>query len=471
MPGVDLPAGTRVNDVHARLNATEVGRVLHPEKIEQVAHAVWEARRQGYGLAIAGARHAMGGQQFLAGGWLLDTSGLSRIHGLDDERGLVEADAGVRWPELVEWLSHTRAEDGGGWGIVQKQTGADRLSLGGALAANVHGRVLAHPPIVADVESFVLVDAGGTARLVSRDTDPDLFRLAIGGYGLFGPIARVTLRLERRTKVRRHVSEAFVEDVIPRLEERIADGHRWGDFQFGIAPASPDFLRRGVLSTYAPVPLDTPIEDDRRALSPDDWSRLLVLAHTDPDAALEAYLDHYLSTDGQVYWSDTHQMGFYEEGYHTRLDAALGAGVRATEVIGEHYVPRAELASWMEAAAASLRAIGAPVIYGTVRLIEPDQETFLPWARGPWACVVVNLHTPHDRAGIDRSRRAFRALIDHALDRGGSYYLTYHRWATTDQLLTAYPELPDFVEEKERRDPAGVFRSDWYEDLRRRLGG
>jgi hypothetical protein len=42
------------------------------------------------------------------------------------------------------------------------------------------------------------------------------------------------------------------------------------------------------------------------------------------------------------------------------------------------------------------------VVYGTVRLIRRDVETFLPWARDDYACVVFNLHTTHDATGIAR---------------------------------------------------------------------
>ena len=73
----------------------------------------------------------------------------------------------------------------------------------GALAANVHGRGLAMTPFIGDVESFVLVDAAGEARRCSRTENADLFRLAIGGYGLFGAIASVTLKLSRRRKLER----------------------------------------------------------------------------------------------------------------------------------------------------------------------------------------------------------------------------------------------------------------------------
>ena len=39
------------------------------------------------------------------------------------------------------------------------------------------------------------------------------------------------------------------------------------------------------------------------------------------------------------------------------------------------------------------------MIYGTVRLIERDDETVLAWAREPWACIIFNLHVDHTPAG------------------------------------------------------------------------
>ena len=89
-------------------------------------------------------------------------------------------EAGIEWPELVDYLLETQRGQQRQWGIIQKQTGADRLSLGGALAANVHGRGLHFKPIIADVESFRLVDARGNLRTCNRRENAELFRLAVG---------------------------------------------------------------------------------------------------------------------------------------------------------------------------------------------------------------------------------------------------------------------------------------------------
>ncbi len=41
------------------------------------------------------------------------------------------------------------------------------------------------------------------------------------------------------------------------------------------------------------------------------------------------------------------------------------------------------------------RAHDVDFIYGTIRLIEAERETALPWAREDWACVIFNLHIDH----------------------------------------------------------------------------
>ena len=57
---------------------------------------------------------------------------------------------------------------------------------------------------------------------------------------------------------------------------------------------------------------------------------------------------------------------------------------------------------------------------------------------------------------------AFRALIDAALALEGSFYLTYHRFATPEQVLAAYPGFPEFLRLKLLHDPHERFQSDWY---------
>jgi FAD/FMN-containing dehydrogenase len=81
--------------------------------------------------------------------------------------------------------------------------------------------------------------------------------------------------------------------------------------------------------------------------------------------------------------------------------------------------------------------------------------------------VIFNLLTIHTPAGIEASARAFRGLIDLAIARHGSYYLTYHRFATRDQVSACYPRFQDFLQLKKKYDPEERFQSEWYRHYRK----
>ena len=459
-----LPASApaEVNDIHSQLNRTRVHGIVRPDSVDGVRRALQEARRGGRPVSIAGARHAMGGQQFGTDTVLLDMTGMRRVLHFDPAQGEIEVEAGIEWPELIDYLVHTQEGQARQWGIVQKQTGADRLTIGGSLSANAHGRGLRFKPIIQDVESLVLVDARGNSVACDRRTNAELFRLAIGGYGLFGVIATVRLRLAPRRKVQRVVELHDVDTIGPAFARRIADGFLYGDFQYSTETASRRFLRRGVFSCYRPVPDDTPIPSGQKELQVEDWRELLYLAHADKRRAFEAYSRHYLATNRQVYWSDTQQLSTYIDDYHLEVDRRLGAPDPATEMISELYVPRPTLADFLAEVREDLRRNRVELIYGSVRLIERDDESFLAWATQPWACVIFNLHIVHTAEGIEQAAAAFRRLIDMATRRGGSYYLTYHHWATRAQVEACYPQFPEFLRLKRVYDPEQRFQSDWY---------
>ncbi|MEX0899074.1 MAG: FAD-binding protein [Gammaproteobacteria bacterium] len=456
-------SGVLVNDIHSQLNATTVSDIVTPRSLDELVAAVRGLPR-GDALAVAGGRHAMGGQQFATGSRLIQMDALNGVLRLDAERGLVDVEAGIQWPELIAGLHERQAGAARPWAIVQKQTGADRLSIGGALASNIHGRGLALKPMVGDVESFTLVAPDGSVIECSRDVNPELFRLAIGGYGLFGVIATARLRLTPRMKIERVVEVADIDTLPGRVADRVHDGYLYGDGQFDINPGADGFLRRCVFSTYRPAAPGAEIEPNQKQLAPEDWQRLLLMTHTDKASVFDVYADYYRSTSGQIYWSDTHQMSTYIDDYHP----TIGAG---TEMISEVYAPRARLGELMDRLREDFRRHAVDVIYGTVRFIERDDETFLPWARESYACVVLNFHVDHGAAGIDKARADFQRLIDHALAVDGSYFLTYHRWARRDQIEHAYPQFDAFLREKRAWDPDERFQSDWYRHYRRMFIG
>lgn len=461
-------AGTYVNDIHSQLNRTRVLELLTATSAAEVQQIVRQARRDKVSLSIAGGRHAMGGQQFGTGTRLLDMRGLRKMLNLDAQRKIATFEAGAEWPEVIS--NYLQAQQGRSdqLGIAQKQTGADRISLGGTIACNAHGRGLMLRPFVSDVESLQLVTADGGSVRCSRTENPDLFRMVNGGYGLFGVVTSVEVRLQPRRRIQRVVEVRSVKGLMDAFQSRINDGFLYGDFQFAIDPKAENFLSEGVFSCYKPLDGQSGTDEPpAKELSDESWRTLLQLAHADKSKAFGAYAKYYLSTNGQLYWSDTHQLSIYPDNYHREIDRRGHAKYPGTEVITEIDVPRDRLEDFLAEAREDFRKNDVNLIYGTVRLIEEDKESFLPWAKQPYACTIFNLHTEHSAAGIQHSADAFRRLIDMAIQRNGTYYLTYHKYARRSQVEACYPQFAEFLKLKRKYDPSEVFQSDWYRFYRR----
>ncbi|HEY0462101.1 MAG TPA: SAM-dependent methyltransferase [Pyrinomonadaceae bacterium] len=458
-----------VNDIHSKLNKTRVAEIVKPQSVAEIQTTILRAQAENKFIAVAGGFHAMGGQQFLTDGVLLDMSGMTRVLRFEPQNELIEVESGIRWNALIEYLVTAQAGKKHQVGIRQKQTGADNLSLGGAISANIHGRGLRLKPFIEDVESFRMVDARGEIRNCSRHENAELFRLVIGGYGLFGIVASVCLRLTKRRKLRRVVRIETVENLDALVRARIAERFLYGDFQFAINALSDDFLKKGVFSCYREAADETPVVAAAHELAADDWKKLLYLAHVDKQTAFDLYAAHYMKTDGQIYFSDTHQLATYLDDYHTPLDSELNATVAGSEMITEVYVPMEKLNAFLSAVREDFRARETDLIYGTIRFIRRDSESFLAWAREDFACIVFNLHIAHRAEKIEKAAGDFRLLIDRALSLGGSFYLTYHRWATKEQVLAAYPQMPEFLELKKKFDSDELFQSDWYGHYKRLL--
>jgi len=348
------------------------------------------------------------------------------------------------------------------WVIRQKQGGSDEICIGGTLSANAHGRGLGMKPIVDDIEFLELVNASDEFVFCNRTQNHELFRLAIGGYGLFGVIYSVGLRLMRREKLRRVVQVVDVDEVVAILESAQAHGSKYGDFQYDIDENSPTFMKRGICTFYPPEIDSSEMPAEKEQLSKELWLNFLYLACTDRRKGFDQYTNLFQMMNGELCWSDTSQMSTYYKGYREFINAKLETVTPVSLMLSELYTPREKLPEFMSTISEVLLAGGIPNIYGTIRLIEQDDGTYLPWANENFACVIVNLLVTNTEAGIEKAKDTFRKLIDVAIEFDGSYYLTYHKWARKDQVLACYPQMASFLKKKLEYDPNGLFQSDWY---------
>ena len=459
--GLSVPSGELVNDVHTGLNATWVSRIVRPTSVAEVQSLIKDCQKQGRALSVSGSRHAAGGQQFAADAVLLDMRSMNRVVALDEKTGILHVEAGIEWPELIQGYLDLQKENVR-WGIRQKQGGADRMTLGGTLAANAHGHSLGCAPIIGDVEWVEMVAPDGAAKRCDRKHDKELFSLAVGGYGLFGVITAVGLRLVPRHKVRRRVETRTIAEVAALIEKRTKMGAPFGYFQYSIDETSSDFMRTGILTTYENAPFEAPLAAESTDIDVRLLTALLELAHKDRGSAYRRYAKLELAKDGNVEWSDLHQLATYPPGYHQDIEQRLGAESVGADPIVEVYVPRAQLIPFLEEARRILLTAELPLVYGTVRFIEQDKDSFLPWAKKRYACVIFMPHTSVEKTALRKTGETCRQLMRAATKKGGSFYLTYNRFASREDIAFAYPQFAEFLLLKKKYDPMETLQSEWY---------
>jgi decaprenylphospho-beta-D-ribofuranose 2-oxidase len=166
-------------------------RVLRPSTEAGIFEALEIARRHGWSIGLRGAGQSYGDASLASGNLSLDLSRMRRVLEWDPSAGCIRVEPGVTIRELWQYV----VEDGWWPAVVP---GTSHASIGGCAAANIHGKnAWRVGPLGEHVDAVELLLASGERRILRRETDGELLRAVIGGFGLLGVIAAVTLRLKR----------------------------------------------------------------------------------------------------------------------------------------------------------------------------------------------------------------------------------------------------------------------------------
>jgi decaprenylphospho-beta-D-ribofuranose 2-oxidase len=176
-------------------------QVYRPEKIAELAAVV---AGNSSSLIARGAGRAYGDAALNAGSRVVDLQRLNRMLAFDTRTGVLRCEAGVTIAELIDVFLPR--------GFFPPVTpGTKFVTLGGSLAADVHGKNHHRDSSLANhVSSLDLMLASGEVRRCSREQNPDLFWATVGGMGLTGVILEVELRL-------RPVESAWIDGEVLQL--------------------------------------------------------------------------------------------------------------------------------------------------------------------------------------------------------------------------------------------------------------
>jgi len=402
------------------------------------------------GVLARGLGRAYGDAAQNAGGRVLDLTALRGIEHLDPATGELRALAGTSLADVL------RASLPAGL-FPPVVPGTRFVTLGGAIAADVHGKNHHRDGSIArHVASFELVTPGGERRTVHRGEPA--WDATVGGMGLTGVIVRATLRLLpvetgwMRTDTDRCDE---LDEVLARLAAE-DERHRYSVAWVDLTRRGRGILLRADHATHADLPRGTdPLPEvppgERAAVPPLPagvvhgatvrafnlawWRRAPRVAH----GRLEPATPYFFPLDGLAAWNRLHgPRGFVQHQFVVPPDE----DGTLRRVVERHAAAR------------------APAALAVLKRFGPGSGPPLSFPAPGWTLAV---DLPAAWPGL---RGLLEGLDDLVAAAGGRVYLAKDARLRPDALRAMEPRLDAWRALRARLDPQGAMRS----DLARRLG-
>jgi decaprenylphospho-beta-D-ribofuranose 2-oxidase len=405
------------------------------------------------GVIARGGGYSYAAASFGAGSRVLDMTRFDRVLRFLPDQRLVEVEAGMRLEQLLA-ISAPRGL------ILPVQPGYPAITVGGCIAANVHGKnperegTFRHS--VVDLTLFH--PRLGTLR-IDRQSQAELFELTCGGYGLTGIILAATLRLEPLpgwTASVERVPIATLAEGLAQIRERTPSAAFAYTWHQG-APASGVF-GRGLVYVgqipQGPLPLDAAAPRYRRltAASRSHFGVPLWGAATSRllGASFDA-LERLRPARREVPLFEA-LFPFARRGEYFLLYGRRGLAEY------QSLVPDAAAPDFLRALEREALRVRAPVVMASMKLFRGEPSLLRFEAHG----VCVTLDLVRSAAGLRFLETLDRLTLEHT----ALPHIVKDSRLPADVVARSYPGHEEFREKRRALDPEHQFRS----ELSTRLG-
>ena len=433
-------------------------QLAEPADPGQVAGLLRAAVPASRGVIARGLGRSYNNAAQNGGGLVIGTRAMNQIISLDTDSGLAVCQAGVSLQQLM--LAGLPA----GW-FVPVSPGTRQVTVGGAIAADVHGKNHHRAgSFAAHVPWFDLLRPDGSEQRITPAGQPGLFWATAGGMGLTGIILRAGVQLKRVETSRLTVDTVRTGDIDETMAYLSAT-----DDRYGYTVAWTDCLARGG-------------QLGRSVITSGDFAAVRDLAPWDQRDPLVFRPGGRLSAPA-VFPSgllNARTVGLANEAYYRRAPRRLDGQI---QTIGQFFHPLDGIRNWNRVyGPAGFRQYQFVVPFGQERLVRTALER-ISAARAPSFVTVLKRFGPADPGflsfplagwtlALDFPARTpgLDALLDQldagVLDAGGRVYLAKDSRVRPEVLAQMYPRLDEFRKLRAELDPEGLFAS----DLSRRLG-
>jgi FAD/FMN-containing dehydrogenase len=455
--------GGTINDVSC-LDRTPVYGIVRVTSVDDIRNALSFARENKLKVSMAGVRHSMGGQAFYRNDLVLNMKGFNRIQ-LNEAGKTITVESGATWHDIQSFL-HPRY-------AVKAMQSTDIFTVGGSISVNAHGMDHLAGSVGSSIRGMRLMLSDGSIVSVSREQNPELFNLVVGGYGLFGVVLDVDLEIvdndvyqtERQVVSYRDFPKIFEGEILPDPNLGLFYGH------LSTAPAS--LLDEMIFYKYTKVELGEAEVPPLGEISGVKLRRFVF--NFSKLGAIPMNIKWYLEKNVEPRLESctvvprTQAMAEGEacfvsrnEPMHDSVPYIRNNLPNETDILHEYFIPRDQFIPFVDGLRQIVRDHRVNLLNASVRVIHPESN-FLNYAPAEMYSIVLYINQPTTPEGNEKMGVVTRELIDLTAEVNGRFFLPYQLHYTPEQLQRSYPMIGDFFAAKKTYDPDGLFTNTWYE--------
>jgi FAD/FMN-containing dehydrogenase len=299
-----------------------------------------------------------------------------------------------------------------------------------------------------------MILANGEFVECSRESNPELFSLAMGGYGLSGVIVDLVVDMVPNRMLVPAFERMPARQFADRFTAAIADGSSISMAYGRLDVALDRFFEEAVMITYT----DTGDEGEFPPASGSGIishiSRSIYRAQNGSDRMKK--LRWWMETDvGPAIGGKATRNSLMNEPVVTLEDR----DPERTDILHEYFVPPERFPEFIDACRKIIPSSYQEMLNTTLRYVKADRESVLCFAPDHRVSAVMSFSQEKSVRAEEDMARMTRKLIDRVVAIGGTYYLPYRLHATAEQIGKAYPRIGEFVRRKLEVDPDRLFRN------------
>jgi len=446
-----LMPGQRVSD-WGRMKYANVANIARPQTEDDLRAILAHAKEHDLKISVRGIGHNTVGQSIVDNGIMIDMMAMNQIIELNEQAKTLRVQAGATWAQLTPLLEQKRLS------LSTKQE-FNIFSVGGSLAANIHGKSIDYAALITHVKSFRILTADGEIIEASREHNYALFRAAIGGWGLLGIVVDVTFQLiDDRIVEKSEVVYMKREPLLDAYRERIQRDPAATPLCYGFLDTSFDngyYLTYRYLESGETYSLDELKRDETHPLVVDI---LVWLQRRCAFVRRKAFNLTWATSGNPDKTLLSRRLLLWDKPPKAFNDLLLQ----------KYYLPLDRFQGFLGKAQAIFQRYEKDIKLMMLhfRFQPANNEAMLASLQQEAMCFFpVYLAEKDDANWVAVYEKVSHELVEEVLAHGGSFYLTFVP-ATLDQVRRAFPHWNDFVETKRRYDPEERFTSLFYENLR-----